>query len=64
MNRTYTEAASVVGSELWVRITRAVARGASDFWLMPVAAGSHSWAEGVLGDRCAVSASSAPSSDL
>lgn len=29
---------------------------------MPVAAGSHSRAEGVLGDRCAVSASSAPSS--
>lgn len=29
---------------------------------MPVAAGSHSQAEGVLGDRCAVFASSAPSS--
>lgn len=30
MNRTYTEAASVVGSELWVSITPAAARGVGD----------------------------------
>lgn len=64
MNRTYTtEAASAVGSELWVSIARAAARGGRrPSWLTPVAAGSHSRAEGARGDRCAVSASSAPSS--
>lgn len=40
MNRTYTEAASVVGSELGVRVTRAVARGVRDpsdlCWLLRV----------------------------